>query len=82
MTIVGPLCFGGDIIARGVSLPAIDVGDWLVIRDVGAYTLSMWSRHCSRGIPAVIGYERTADAITTRLLRRAESAADVVRFWS
>jgi len=82
VTIVGPLCFGGDIIARGVGLPAIEVGDWLVIRDVGAYTLSMWSRHCSRGIPAVIGYERTANAITTRLLRRAESAADVVRFWS
>jgi diaminopimelate decarboxylase len=54
LTIAGPLCFAGDIVARDVLLPPVKPGDWLVIRDVGAYTLSMWSRHCSRGIPAVV----------------------------
>ena len=31
-------------------------GDWIVIHDVGAYTLSMWSRHCSRlaGSPVIL----------------------------
>jgi diaminopimelate decarboxylase len=81
LTIAGPLCFGGDILARDVPLPPVEIGDFLVIRDCGAYTLSMWSRHCSRGIPAVIGYDpQQGEAI--RILRRAETPEDVVRFWS
>jgi diaminopimelate decarboxylase len=80
-TIVGPLCFAGDVVARDVLLPPIDEGDWIVVRDVGAYTLSMWSRHCSRGIPAVIGYDPPPTE-SLRVLRAAETPADVVRFWS
>lgn len=78
VTIAGPLCFAGDILARELSMPRPEPGDWIAIRDCGAYTLSMWSRHCSRGIPAVVGYER----IGTRLLRTAESPTDIVRAWS
>lgn len=81
VTIAGPLCFAGDIIAREILLPPVEPGDWMIIRDVGAYTLSMWSRHCSRAIPAVIGYGSQAGK-TTRVLRQAETAKDVVRFWS
>jgi diaminopimelate decarboxylase len=81
VTVAGPLCFAGDIVARDIPLPPVEPGDWIVIRDVGAYTLSMWSRHCSRGIPAVIGYDpQRGDSL--RILRRAETPADVVRFWS
>jgi diaminopimelate decarboxylase len=80
VTIVGPLCFAGDVVARDVLLPAIEPGDWIVVRDVGAYTLSMWSRHCSRGIPAVIGYD-PQQAESLRVMRAAESPADVVQFW-
>jgi diaminopimelate decarboxylase len=76
-TIVGPLCFAGDVLAQSVLLPTVHEGDLIVIRDTGAYTLSMWSRHCSRGIPTVIG----SDASDVRVLRRRESARDVVRFW-
>jgi diaminopimelate decarboxylase len=79
--IVGPLCFAGDILARDVLLPPVDQGDWIVVRDVGAYTLSMWSRHCSRGIPVVLGYDPQHDD-RLRVMRRAESPADLVRFWS
>lgn len=80
ITLAGPLCFAGDIVAPNVLLPAMEVGDWIVIRDVGAYTLSMWSRHCSRGIPAVLGYD-PQQAEPVRVLRRAETPADVVSFW-
>ena len=83
-TIAGPLCFAGDMIARQIDLPEVVAGDWIAIRDCGAYTLSMWSRHCSRGIPAVVGYDSEADqpADTGRLLRRGESPEDIVKFWS
>jgi len=76
--IAGPLCFSGDLIARQRSLPAARRGDLLLIRDVGAYTLSMWSRHCSRGLPPSLGY----DAAGVRVLHRGESPEDVVAFWS
>jgi diaminopimelate decarboxylase len=75
------LCFAGDIIARDVMLPPIETGDWILIRDVGAYTLSMWSHHCSRGIPAVLGYE-PGHKSPLRVLRKPETVDDVVRFWS
>lgn len=81
VTIAGPLCFAGDLLARDVPLPPVEPGDWLVIRDVGAYTLSMWSRHCSRGIPAVVGYD-PEQSNPWRLLRAGETPADVVAFWS
>lgn len=77
-TVGGPLCFGGDIIARDRSLPDIEAGDLLLIRDTGAYTLSLWSRHCSRGIPIVLG--RDGDSLC--VLREAEQPADVVSLWS
>jgi len=80
VTLAGPLCFAGDIVAREVPLPPVEQGDWIVIRDVGAYTVSMWSRHCSRGIPPIIGYS-PAQIDSVRILRRAETPSDIVRFW-
>lgn len=80
VTLAGPLCFSGDIIAREVSLPAVNEGDWVAIRDTGAYTLSMWSRHCSRGLPVVLGYDDDASE-SLRVIRAAETPADLVRFW-
>lgn len=77
-TVVGPLCFGGDVLARGIMLPAVEPGDWIGIRDVGAYTLSMWSRHCSRGMPLVLGYDDGEISV----LRRRESPEDIVTYWS
>ncbi|MEZ5167518.1 MAG: VOC family protein [Acidimicrobiales bacterium] len=62
----------------------------MVIHDTGAYTLSMWSRHCSRGMPRVLGWRSPAGragadpapAVELALLRERERPADVVRFWS
>lgn len=80
LSIAGPLCFAGDVLARNVLLPPVAAGDWLVVRDVGAYTLSMWSRHCSRGMPAILGYDPDGTE-PLRVLRARETLADVVRFW-
>ena len=80
-TIAGPLCFSGDIIGRDVSLPAAEPGDWLVIRDTGAYTVGMWSRHCSRSIPLVLGFQATASPSLVAL-RQAETPESMVQFWS
>lgn len=76
--VVGPLCFAGDILAQEVQLPQAHPGDLLVIDDVGAYTLSMWSRHCSRQLPVVLGVD--GDDVT--VLKKRESREDLYRFWS
>ena len=77
-TIAGPLCFNGDLIARDIELPPIEAGDFLLVHDTGAYTLSMWSRHTSRLIPAVWGYDGKN---AFRLLKKRESLEDLYRFW-
>lgn len=79
MHVAGPLCFSGDFLARGRMLPAIEPGDIMVFHDTGAYTMGMWSRHCSRGMPQVIGIEKEAKF---RTLRKRESTRDMVSFWS
>ncbi len=87
--LAGPLCFS-DVIEQSVSLPRIEAGDYILMRDVGAYTLSLWSRHCSRSMPRVLGYAAaSADGDRSRaaqsrftLLRERESVEDIVRFWS
>jgi len=78
--VAGPLCFAGDIIERDVELPEVEAGDYLLIHDTGAYTLSMWSRYNSRPMPAVLGYRKGGASF--EILKAAESNEDLVRFWS
>jgi diaminopimelate decarboxylase len=80
-TVAGPLCFAGDVLARGLLLPPVEPGDLVLIRDTGAYAVGMWSRYCSRVIPAVVGF-RGGDPPVFSELRRRETSTDVVRFWS
>lgn len=80
--IYGPLCFAGDRIGNGVEMGRVVPGDWLGFLGVGGYTLGLWSRHCSRAMPPVVGFERRETGISFRPLRRAESPQDLVRFWS
>lgn len=79
--IAGPLCFSGDIIARDRQLPPAARGDWVVLREAGAYTLSVHCRHTSQLVPAVWGYEEAAPT-ELKLLKKGETPADVVSFWS
>lgn len=78
-TIAGPLCFSGDVLATGISLPPIEEGDFVIIRDTGAYTLSMWSRYNSRCMPKVVGYDSDKNFVT---LKDRESPDDLITFWS
>lgn len=36
----GPTCDGLDCISEKTELPELNVGDWLIFRDMGAYTIS------------------------------------------
>jgi len=78
--IAGPLCFAGDLLEREVILPRIEEGDYLVIRDTGAYTLSMWSRYNSRQIPKVVGYRNDGSEMT--ILKEREPVERIIEFWS
>ncbi len=75
----GPLCFEADAIARNISLPRIEVGDYVIIRDTGAYALSMWSRYNSRQVPKVIGFD--AESGSFEILRKREEVNEVLKFW-
>jgi diaminopimelate decarboxylase len=78
--IAGPLCFSGDIIERNIALPLIEAGDYIVLCDIGAYTLSMWSRYNSRQTPKVLGYESNGERF--ELCKEREKIEDVLRFWA
>lgn len=52
--IAGPLCFEGDILFDDVELPTLTEKDKLMILNIGANTLSMWSWHCNRNIPEFV----------------------------
>jgi len=78
--LAGPLCFAGDVLAREIALPKIAAGDWVIIQDTGAYTLSMWSRYNSRQIPKVIGYYQ--DGATFEILKARERLEEVLNFWA
>ncbi len=78
--VAGPLCFAGDVIANGVELPAVEEGDYLLIHDIGAYTLSMWSRLNSRQIPKVLGYRNETEFF--EILKQREDSDGLFAFWS
>jgi diaminopimelate decarboxylase len=75
--IAGPLCFSGDILAKGVTLPMAEEGDYLVIHDTGGYTFSMWSHYNSRQFPRVLGHRMEQFEI----LRERDSLEDISMFW-
>ncbi|WP_300157383.1 diaminopimelate decarboxylase [Solidesulfovibrio sp.] len=75
--LAGPLCFSGDFPVRRARLPDLAPGDIVVIEDVGAYTLAMWSRYNSRQIPRIIGARQGRFSV----LRERETPQDVMRFW-
>lgn len=77
--IAGPLCFAGDVLASGLQLPVVNEGDFVIIRDAGAYTLGMWSRYNSRQVPKVIGY--TKEGGHFEVLREREDVERVLEFW-
>ncbi len=78
--IAGPLCFGGDLLEKNISLPSIETGNYIFIHDTGANTLSLWSRHNSRQMPKVIGYYDKG--IQFEILKEREKVDNLWDFWS
>ncbi len=76
--VAGPLCFAGDIIDTGLELPVVETGDYLLIHDTGAYTISMWSRYNSRQMPMVIGHNGKMEF---QIIKDREEREDIYRFW-
>ncbi len=77
--IAGPLCFSGDILAKNFLCESLSVGDYLIFKDVGAYTFSMWSQYNSRFFPLCLGLNLDGDF---EILREMSSEKDIVSFWS
>eukprot|EP00756_Hemistasia_phaeocysticola_P049366 Hpha_TRINITY_DN23831_c0_g1::TRINITY_DN23831_c0_g1_i1::g.109810::m.109810/K01586/lysA; diaminopimelate decarboxylase len=81
----GPLCFQGDFVAKEVELPAaLQKDDYIVMKDAGANTLSLFSRHCSRLCPPVYGFRWNADksaVVSLEVLKPRETIDELSRFW-
>jgi diaminopimelate decarboxylase len=73
--IVGPVCESTDTFARDRELPPVEVGDLLVIRDVGAYGAAMASTYLRRPLlPEVL-----VDQGGWRVIRRRQTLDDMLR---
>lgn len=79
----GPLCFSGDLVAKGVWLPTIKRQDIVMVHDVGAYTYAMWSRFNSRPAPSVYGFSRVngTGQLEWVVIKQAETIEKVLEFW-
>ena len=81
----GPLCFQGDFIGKDVQLPhGLKSGDIIIMKDAGANTLSLFSRHCSRLCPPVYGYrwEEPGSLVKELIqLKQRENIEDLSKFW-
>ncbi|MDY6765685.1 MAG: diaminopimelate decarboxylase [Halobacteria archaeon] len=79
VTVVGPICESGDVLARDRRIPDPHEGDLLAVHTAGAYGFTMASRYNSRPLPA----EVLVDGASTDLIRERETYDDLfekVRF--
>lgn len=73
--VVGPVCESGDFFAHDRELPEVKEGELLAILDTGAYGMSLSSNYNTRLRAA----EVFVDQKSTKLVRRRETIADVLR---
>lgn len=73
--VVGPVCESGDFFARNRKLPAVKEGELLAILDTGAYGMALASNYNTRPRPA----EVLVDGKSTKLVRKRETVADLIR---
>jgi diaminopimelate decarboxylase len=72
--LVGPVCESSDVVGRDRTLPALEQGDLMAIRDAGAYGSAMASNYNRRPLPA----EVLVDAGTWRVIRRRQTVDDLI----
>ncbi|MGQ9818888.1 MAG: diaminopimelate decarboxylase [Candidatus Kapaibacteriales bacterium] len=70
----GQICENSDILARNVPVPEVEVGDLVLIFDVGAYGFSMSSNYNGRLRPAEL---MMVDGVA-KLIRRRETFDDFI----
>lgn len=63
--VVGPVCESGDFFARDREIPAVQPGELLALRTVGAYGYSMASNYNSRPRPAEVLVDGDRFAVIT-----------------
>ena len=73
--VVGPICESSDFFLHDASIDLPREGDFLAIRDVGAYGFSMSSNYNFRGRPPEVWVEKGS----FRVIRRREEFDDLVR---
>jgi diaminopimelate decarboxylase len=73
--VVGPVCESTDSFGRDRELPPVEVGDLLILRDVGAYGAVMGSTYLRRPLPP----EVLCDADGWRVIRRRQTLDDMLR---
>ncbi|MBN1937095.1 MAG: diaminopimelate decarboxylase [Anaerolineae bacterium] len=74
VTLCGPFCESGDVLARDLFLPALAVGDVVAVPVSGAYHLSMASTYNGFGRPAAVMVEDGK----SWLIQRREMVADLM----
>jgi diaminopimelate decarboxylase len=72
--LVGPVCESSDVVGRDRTLPHLEPGDLVAIRDAGAYGSSMASNYNRRPLPA----EVLVDAGSWRVIRRRQTVDDMI----
>ncbi len=75
VTLCGPCCESGDVLARDVSLPAVQPGDLIAVPVSGAYQLAMSSNYNGLLRPAVL---LVADG-WAQLIQRRETVQDLLQ---
>ncbi len=74
--IVGPVCETTDTLGSDRSLPPVDVGDLLAVRDTGAYAAVMASNYNRRPMAA----EVMVTGEGWRVVRRRQSVSDMLQW--
>ncbi len=72
--LVGPVCESSDVVGRDRSLPTLQVGDLVAIRDAGAYGSAMASNYNRRSLPL----EVMVDDGRWRVIRRRQTIEDML----
>jgi diaminopimelate decarboxylase len=72
--VVGPLCESSDVLGRNRTLPPIEVGDLVAVRDAGAYGSAMASNYNRRPLPC----EVMVDDGRWEIVRRRQTIDEMV----
>ena len=74
--VVGPVCESSDTLGKNRELPPIEVGDFLAVRDTGAYGSVMASNYNKRPFAA----EVMVDGSEWRIVRRRQTIDDLLQW--